>query len=81
MKPIRCYTCGKVLGNKWILVDRLTKEGKPIKEIYDVIGITRYCCKRIVLCSVDDSGMETYNIGTNIKIHRHADNSSFIKIT
>ena len=53
MKPIRCYTCGKVLGNKWCTVEKKLAEGMPMKEVYETIGISRYCCKRTVLASYD----------------------------
>lgn len=53
MKPIRCYTCGKVLGNKWLVVERRLAEGMSMKDVYDVIGVSRYCCKRVVLASYD----------------------------
>jgi len=80
MKPIRCYTCGKVLGNKWMVVDRLQREQMPLKQIYEKIGISRYCCKRIILSSVDDSLNNEYIVGDNIKIHRTNPNSNFMKI-
>lgn len=53
MKPVRCYTCGKVLGNKWCTVEKRAADGVPMKQIYDDIGVTRYCCKRTVLASYD----------------------------
>ena len=81
MKPIRCYTCGKVLGNRWTLVDKLQKEGVHLKEIYERIGLKRYCCKRIVLASVDDSIDREFFISENITIHKENPNSNFIKIT
>ena len=82
MKPIRCYTCGKILGNKWITIERLHKDGKSLKEIYQIIGITRYCCKRIILSSVDVFDIESqhYDELSNIKIHSENPNKNFLKV-
>jgi DNA-directed RNA polymerase subunit N len=46
--PIRCFTCGKLIADKWEKYEELVKEGtKPAEEIFKEIGITRFCCKRI----------------------------------
>lgn len=54
MKPIRCYTCNKILGNKWTVVDELLGSGLSLKEVYGRIGVSRYCCQRIIMTSVED---------------------------
>lgn len=54
MIPVRCFTCGKVLGNmeeKW---KAMIKEGKSWQEILDTLGLKRYCC-RMVLMSYSQS--------------------------
>ena len=51
--PIRCFTCGKLIGDKWEPFDRMRKEGKNINEIYKELGITRFCCKRILVSHVN----------------------------
>ena len=51
--PIRCYTCGKVTGNKWDKYLELQKEGKTEHEALDILGLTRYCCRRILLGHVE----------------------------
>lgn len=81
MKPIRCYTCGKILGNKWICIGKYLQDKIPLKEIYEKIGIRRYCCKRIILTSVDDSILDTYILGDNIKIHNKSTQPNFLKVT
>ena len=43
MHPIRCFTCGKVLGNKYEKFNKIKNKEKAYKEL----GITRYCCKNI----------------------------------
>ena len=51
--PVRCYTCGKVIGNKWETYKKMEKEGKPKNEIFNEIKISKYCCKRMLLTHVD----------------------------
>ena len=51
--PIRCFTCGKLIGDKWEPFDRMRKEGKNINEVYKELGITRFCCKRMLVSHVN----------------------------
>ena len=51
--PIRCFTCGKLIGDKWEPFDRMRKEGKNINENYKELGITRFCCKRMLVSHVN----------------------------
>eukprot|EP01038_Epipyxis_sp_PR26KG_P014037 gene14037-18827_t len=51
--PVRCFTCGKVIGNKydWYL-DLLVAE-YTARDALDELGLRRYCCRRMVLTHVD----------------------------
>jgi DNA-directed RNA polymerase subunit N (RpoN/RPB10) len=51
MLPIRCFTCGKVLGNKFEKFYTYKDKEKAYKDL----GIERYCCKNILLTSIDTS--------------------------
>jgi DNA-directed RNA polymerases I, II, and III subunit RPABC5 len=51
--PIRCYTCGKVTGNKWEPYLKLLADGLTPVEALDKLGLKRYCCRRIILTNVD----------------------------
>ena len=52
--PIRCFTCGKVVGNKWEAFQTLiNKENKPIQEALDILKLVRYCCRRMLMTHVD----------------------------
>jgi len=51
--PVRCFTCGKVTGNKWFRYVELLKLGKTSGEALDALGLTRYCCRTILLTHVD----------------------------
>ena len=55
--PIRCFTCGKVTGNKWEAYLRLlSDQTTTAKSALDQLGLRRYCCRRILLCHVDLAG-------------------------
>lgn len=47
--PQRCFSCNKIIGNIWEKYEQLTKENKEFEEICTKLGITRYCCKRMLL--------------------------------
>ena len=51
--PVRCYTCGKVTGNKWYKYQTLLAQGVPDGIALDQLGFKRYCCRRILLTHVD----------------------------
>jgi DNA-directed RNA polymerase I, II, and III subunit RPABC5 len=51
--PIRCFTCGKIIGNKWeVYIELLTKNFSHSSAL-DAIGLRRYCCRRMLLTHVD----------------------------
>ena len=50
--PIRCFTCGKVVGNKWEKFLEL-KEEYDDKIALDKLNLTRYCCRRMLLTHVE----------------------------
>jgi DNA-directed RNA polymerase subunit N (RpoN/RPB10) len=80
MRPIRCYTCGKVLGNKWEVIDTLISRGETLKEIYEFLGIRRYCCKRVIMTSVPIEVEPEYYNSEKIKINHENVEGKFIKI-
>jgi len=53
--PIQCYTCGKLIGNKWDKFVKLQKETKKTpKEILEKdLNVKKYCCKRMIAFNVD----------------------------
>ena len=51
--PIRCFTCGKVIGNKWNRYLQLLNEEKEMAEIFQILGLNRYCCRRMIISHVD----------------------------
>ena len=51
--PVRCFTCGKVVGNKWESYLSHVQHGKSEMEALDALGLRRYCCRRMLLTHVD----------------------------
>ena len=69
LDPIRCFTCGKILGNKYqYYVNKLKTIDKgesiidtkasalkvtPEGKILDELNLRRYCCRRMMLGHVN----------------------------
>lgn len=51
--PIRCFTCNKLIGNKWQEYEMRTNKGEEIKKVLDSMGMNRYCCRRMFLGHVE----------------------------
>ena len=52
--PVRCFTCGNVIGNKWEAYQKMiNEEHKTPKEALDALGLKRFCCRRMLLAHVD----------------------------
>lgn len=51
--PIRCFTCGKVIGHLWEEV----KKFKDIEEFFEKYDIKRYCCRQVFLTTIDEEEM------------------------
>ena len=51
--PVRCFSCGKVVGNKWESYLQKLKADVPANEALDELGLKRYCCRRMVLTHVN----------------------------
>ena len=52
--PVRCFTCGNVIGNKWETYQKMINEDHMTpKEALDALGLKRFCCRRMLLAHVD----------------------------
>ncbi|MCW3982326.1 MAG: DNA-directed RNA polymerase subunit N [Candidatus Bathyarchaeota archaeon] len=51
--PVRCFTCGKLVGDKWEEFARRVTKGEDAGQVLDDVGITRYCCRRMLLSHVE----------------------------
>jgi len=51
--PVRCFTCGKLIGDKWEEFARRVKAGEEPGGVLDSLGVTRYCCRQMLLTHVE----------------------------
>lgn len=51
--PVRCFSCGKVVGDKWEFYAQRVEAGETPKDVLDDLGVTRYCCRRMLLSHVE----------------------------
>ncbi|EHS64065.1 DNA-directed RNA polymerase II subunit L [Puccinia graminis f. sp. tritici] len=52
--PIRCFSCGKVVGHVWeLFLSIIQDHGLSEGDAMDAVGLKRYCCRRMVLTHVD----------------------------
>ena len=51
--PIRCWSCGKPIAQKWEEYDERVKKGESKKDALDDLGLERYCCRAMFLGHVD----------------------------
>lgn len=51
--PIRCFSCGKVIADKLTEYQEYIKQGKTSQESMNLLGLTRYCCRRMLLGNIE----------------------------
>lgn len=51
--PVRCFTCGKVIGNKYESYLGLLQADYSEGQALDTLQLKRYCCRRMILTHVD----------------------------
>ena len=51
--PVRCFSCGKVISDKWETYSRRVNTGESPKDVLDDLGVDRYCCRRMLLSHVE----------------------------
>lgn len=51
--PVRCFSCGKVVGDAWLPYLDLLAEGKTEAQALEQLHIKRYCCRRMLLANCD----------------------------
>lgn len=82
--PVRCFSCRKVIGNKWEpyqdLVNEYIEAGNTEMDsrnnALNDLEVTRYCCRRMLLSHVDviDTLLQyPNNPGEKVKVKYYAD--------
>ena len=51
--PVRCLTCGKLIADKFDDYQNKIKSGENPTKVLDSLGFERYCCRRMLLTSVE----------------------------
>ncbi|MDP7282313.1 MAG: DNA-directed RNA polymerase subunit N [Candidatus Undinarchaeales archaeon] len=51
--PVRCFSCGKVLGAEYEDYKRRIADGEEPSTVLNELGVERYCCRRMLLSQVD----------------------------
>jgi DNA-directed RNA polymerase subunit N len=51
--PVRCFSCGFLVGDKWEDFAKRVKEGENAGKVLDDLGVKRYCCRRMLLSHVE----------------------------
>jgi DNA-directed RNA polymerase subunit N len=51
--PVRCFTCGKPVGQLWEEYKARTDKGEDAGKVMDSLGLERYCCRRMLLTHAD----------------------------
>lgn len=51
--PVRCMSCGKVIGDRWEEFKERVEDGEEKKEVLDDLNLEKYCCRTVFLTHVD----------------------------
>lgn len=51
--PVRCFTCGNLVADKYAEYKERVKAGEEDAKILDSLDIHRYCCRRMLISSVE----------------------------
>ncbi|WP_298523482.1 DNA-directed RNA polymerase subunit N [uncultured Methanobrevibacter sp.] len=53
MIPIRCLSCGKPVSAYFDEYTKRVAAGEKSKDVLDDLGLTRYCCRRMLISHVE----------------------------
>ncbi len=54
MMPVRCFSCGAVVADKWEEYDRrVNKSNEDPGKVLDDLGVKRFCCRRMFLGNLE----------------------------
>lgn len=68
--PVRCFTCGALLADKYYEFSRRVAAGEDPGKVLDDMGIKRYCCRRTLLTTVEpiDMVLEYYSAREKFRV-------------
>ncbi|MCL4364725.1 DNA-directed RNA polymerase subunit N [Candidatus Marsarchaeota archaeon] len=54
MIPVRCFSCGQVIGDKWEeFNERVNVKKEDAMQVLNDLGVKRYCCRRMLVSHTD----------------------------
>ncbi|MXX21322.1 MAG: DNA-directed RNA polymerase subunit N [Cenarchaeum sp. SB0665_bin_23] len=51
--PVRCFTCGNLIADKMDTYKKEIMTDKDSSEVLDDLKLSRYCCRRMLLTTVE----------------------------
>jgi len=51
--PVRCFTCGAPIGDKWEEFYKRVKNGEDPEKVLNELGVKRYCCRRMLISHIN----------------------------
>lgn len=51
--PVRCFSCGKPIGQLWEEYKRRVDAGEDTSKVLNELGLERYCCRAALLGHAD----------------------------
>ena len=51
--PVRCFTCGNLIADKYDNYQTKLKIGEDPEKILNELKINRYCCRRMLLTTAE----------------------------
>ncbi len=51
--PVRCFTCGNLVADKYEDFQNKIKSGEEPDKILNSLRVERYCCRRMLLTTVE----------------------------
>jgi len=51
--PVRCFTCGKLVGDKYDEFVKRVKGGEDAERVLDSLGLERFCCRRMLITAYE----------------------------
>jgi len=51
--PVRCFTCGGLVADKWDDFHKRTEDGNKPDKVLDDLGVKRWCCRRMLISHID----------------------------
>lgn len=51
--PVRCFSCGGLIADKYFEYKERVKSGEEDANVLDLLGIKRYCCRRMFISSME----------------------------